>query len=103
MGWDIRGSIDGENTQSTCKSIVKLANITDQDVIFDAGCSGGRALMIMVALSNAKAGIGMEIDDNRYALANLHNHSLMKNHKDILLPVHFLHHDVTTLTTFEGV
>ncbi len=37
---DGRGSIDGEITQSTCKSIVKLANITDQDVIFDAGYSG---------------------------------------------------------------
>ena len=99
---DGRGSIDGEITQSTCKSIVKLANITDQDVIFDAGCSGGGALMTMVALANAKAGIGMEIDDNRYAIANLHNHSLMKN-RDISVPVHFLHKDVTTLTTFEGI
>ena len=95
------GSINGEITSSTAKRIVRMAEITEQDVIFDAGCSGGGGLLYMLAYSNARAGIGMELMKLRADMANAHNLSIMK--RTNRLPVHFMAGDVASLHTVEGI
>ena len=94
-------SINGEVSLATVKRLVKAAQIKSEDVVFDAGCSSGRALMYLVTTSNACAGVGIELEGTRFNLANQHNLKLMESTQNV--PVHMVHGDVASFKTFEGI
>ena len=73
-------------------------------MLFDAGCSGGTCLLVLICLSDC-TGLGIDIDDNRIALANLHSKSIMENggmhDKDI--KVAFAFHDITVFKNLNAI
>lgn len=80
-----------------------LCRLCNTDVVLDAGCSGGTAVLILTCLSNC-TGIGIDIDDNRVALANLHSKSVMESTRiDKDLKVCFADGDVTHFKTLNGI
>lgn len=71
-------------------------------MLFDAGCSGGTCLLVLICLSDC-TGLGIDIDDNRIALANLHSKSIMESKSiDKDIKVAFAERDVNQFQSFNG-
>jgi tRNA A58 N-methylase Trm61 len=49
--------------------MLKLANVTETDVVYDLGCGDGRILVTAVKLFHAQHAIGYELDTHRYRTA----------------------------------
>jgi SAM-dependent methyltransferase len=50
--------------------MLKLANVTKDDVVYDLGCGDGRLVVTAVKSFGAKRGVGVDIDPKRIAESN---------------------------------
>lgn len=72
-------------------------------MLLDAGCSGGTGILVLTCLTNCTS-IGIDIDDTRVALANLHSKSIMANKRiDQDIKVCFAERDITQMQNLNGV
>lgn len=79
-----------------------MYRLCSTDVLLDVGCSGGTALIILTCLTNC-TGIGIDIDDNRIALANLHSKSIMEKKTFIRdVNIAFEQRDISKFKNFNG-
>ena len=76
--------------------------LTSSDVLLDGGCSGGTALLILVAISNC-TGIGVEISCTRWAWAIKHSQSIMNSPSEKDLKVCFKQADILDYQNFNGI
>jgi hypothetical protein len=98
------GSTNGEITPASVKALINLAEITEKDVIFDCGASGGGALFQLVALTNCIAGIGIECSLIRSGFSVMHNIRAMKTFSGVNdIPVHFITGNFTNICSYEGI
>ena len=103
LGHDANGaSTNGELRIASCKLLQQKLKLCESDVLLDGGCSGGTALLVLVALSGC-IGIGIELDVNRWALATKHSQSLMANLNDYDFRVCFEHNDIFEYENFNGI
>lgn len=60
------------------RAMLKLANVTTSDVVYDLGCGDGRILVTAVNAFHVKQAIGYELDAQRYqtALQSIRQHGL---------------------------
>ena len=52
------------------EAMLKLANVTDKDVVYDLGCGDGRIVITAVKDFKAKSGLGIELFPERVKLSN---------------------------------
>ncbi|MEM4481290.1 MAG: protein-lysine N-methyltransferase [Desulfurococcaceae archaeon] len=51
------------------RAMLKVANVTPEDVVYDLGCGDGRVLVVAAKEFNVKRAVGIEIDREKYKLA----------------------------------
>lgn len=56
--------------QNVVDEMLKLANVTKDDVVYDLGCGDGRLVITAVQKFGAKRGFGVDIDPERIAESN---------------------------------
>jgi SAM-dependent methyltransferase len=56
--------------QNVVDEMLKLANVTKDDVVYDLGCGDGRLVITAVKNFGAKRGVGVDIDPERIAESN---------------------------------
>lgn len=56
--------------QNVVDEMLKLANVTKNDVVYDLGCGDGRLVITAVKKFGAKRGFGVDIDPQRIAESN---------------------------------
>lgn len=56
--------------QNVVDEMLKLANVTKNDVVYDLGCGDGRLVITAVQKFGAKRGFGVDIDPERIAESN---------------------------------
>ena len=56
--------------QAVVDEMLKLANVTKNDVVYDLGCGDGRLVITAVQKFGAKRGVGVDIDPQRIAESN---------------------------------
>lgn len=84
-------------------NIYCLCSLCSTDIFFDGGCSGGTCLFVVTCLSDC-IGLGIDIDDNRIALANLHSKSVMESNSiDKDIKIAFAERDISLFQSFNGV
>ena len=56
--------------QNVVEEMLKLANVTKDDVVYDLGCGDGRLVITAVKKYGARRGFGVDIDPERIAESN---------------------------------
>lgn len=56
--------------QDVVEEMLKLANVTKNDVVYDLGCGDGRLVITAVQKFGAKRGVGVDIDPERIKESN---------------------------------
>lgn len=97
------GSTNGEITIGTCKAISTALQLNSTDCICDLGSGGGKTLTLLVAMSQAKIGIGIECETMRHNLAMNFNKWLLQNVKEIDIPVMFINEDINNMNNLNGM
>jgi ribosomal protein L11 methylase PrmA len=82
--------------KKTAKAIVKLAGITNKDIIYDLGC-GDAEVLIQCAKIGAK-GVGIEIDPLRVLISGIRISGNNFNKKVVIKKNNFFNEDISMAT-----
>lgn len=97
------GSINGELTPAACKRICLALQLNSNDRVLDLGSGGGKSLALLVGLSAAKCGVGIECEVIRHSVATNFNKYIMTNLNAFDIPVMFLHDDINNFSDVNGI
>jgi len=70
--------------------------------LLDIGSGGGLTLAKLAGLSNCKAAIGIEVEEQRHIISSHFNRSLIKNYPDMDIPLWYVWENIIKFPNFNG-
>jgi hypothetical protein len=97
------GSLNGELGDEGCRIVAKKLVLGDQDIVLDIGSGGGLTITRLSVLSDCRACIGIEVEPERYKMAETFNLFIMNKLKHLDFRVAFDNSDIRSYQNLNGV